>query len=113
MITLVKIVVIVYYIAINVYSFLLLVSQKKSTDECKEKTVRDGSLFITGLLGGALGIYVCMFVFQYRLRSLFLMVTMPVLIVVNIYLLIMGFSNNFGLIINNMINIYSDLSEFH
>lgn len=100
MLIFIKITVLVYFLAINVYGFILICAQKKSSEELCEKSVSDGKLFITGALGGAIGIYVAMFVFKYRLTSLFLMVCMPVLIVLNIYVLIFGFYNDFWLIDN-------------
>ncbi|MDY2880869.1 MAG: hypothetical protein SOT34_08035 [Candidatus Borkfalkiaceae bacterium] len=98
MITLIQIVVATYYVAINVYSFLLMQSQKKSNEDGKNNTVRDGSILVAAMLGGALGVYVSMFVFRYRTKSLFLMVLMPVLIVINVYLLVTGFLHNFWMI---------------
>ncbi|MBE5741881.1 MAG: DUF1294 domain-containing protein [Clostridiales bacterium] len=95
MLILIQILVIVYYISINVYSFLLLRSQKKAEEEGDCNKVRDGSLFITALLGGALGIYVAMFVLKFRTRSLFLMVFMPVIVVCNLYFLIIGYVHDF------------------
>ena len=99
MLAFVRIILVVYLIAINLYSFILLRSQKISFDEGNECAVKDGKLFIAGLLGGALAIYVSMFIFKFRLQSLFLMVIMPVLIVVNAYIVITCFSQNFGFII--------------
>ena len=98
MLIFVKITVLVYFIAINVYGFILIYAQRKSHEECSEKSVSDGKLFVAGALGGATGIYVGMFVFKYRLTSLFLMIAMPVLITINVYVLIFGFYNNFWLI---------------
>ena len=89
-------IIITYIVAINVYSFILIHTQKKQTLENVETTVKDGKLFIVGLLGGAVGIYVGTFIFKYRLNSMFLMVVMPLLIVVNAYFLIAGFLGNFG-----------------
>ena len=89
-------IIITYIVAINVYSFILIHTQKKQTLENVETTVKDGKLFIVGLLGGAVGIYVGTFIFKYRLNSMFLMVVMPILIVVNAYFLIAGYSHNFG-----------------
>ena len=101
MLILMQILVAVYYAAVNVYSFLLMLSQKKADEDGDGKNkVRDGSVFVTALLGGAAGIYVAMFVFKYRLRSLFFMVTMPVLVALNIYILVACFSNNFWITIN-------------
>lgn len=89
-------IIITYIVAINVYSFILIHTQKKQTLENLETTVKDGKLFIVGVLGGAVGIYVGTFIFKYRLNSMFLMVVMPLLIVVNAYFLIAGFLGNFG-----------------
>lgn len=102
MLVFIKITVLVYFLAINVYGFILICAQKKSVEEACEKSVSDGKLFITGALGGATGIYVAMFVFKYRLTSLFLMVSMPVMIVLNFYVLIFGFYNDFWLIDNEL-----------
>ena len=77
MLILVKILVIVYYISINVYSFLLLRYQKKAEEEGDCNKIRDGSLFITAILGGALGIYLATFILKFRTRSLFIMVLCP------------------------------------
>ena len=89
-------IIITYIVAINVYSFILIHTQKKQTLENVETTVKDGKLFIVGLLGRAVGIYIGTFIFKYRLNSMFLMVVMPLLIVVNAYFLIAGFLGNFG-----------------
>lgn len=113
-----KITVLVYFLAINVYGFILVYVQRKSREKndgqndgespaslplCEKKqTVSDGKLFIAGALGGATGVYVAMFVFKYRLTSLLLMVVMPVLIALNIYILIFGFYNDFWLIDNEL-----------
>ncbi len=103
MLNFVRIIFVVYILAINAYAFVLVLTRKKeeeelSEDECKYRP-NNGKLFITGLLGGALGIYVSMFVFKYRLTSLLLMVFMPVLIAANGYLTYLLFSQNFGFII--------------
>lgn len=101
MITLVRILVAVYLLAINVYGFTLIMTQKRQFEEANKSSVKDGKLLIAGMLGGAIGIYLAMFIFQFRLQSLVLMVIMPILIVMNIYLVAMGFANNFGLLIQS------------
>ena len=99
MITLIRVLVITYLVAINVYSFLLIVFQKKQREENSETSIKDGKLFVTGMLGGALGVYLAMFILSYRLHSLFLMVTMPLLIVLTVYIIIVGFQGNFGFVV--------------
>lgn len=89
----------VYLAAINVYSIIILKAQKKSANDCcaeESDKVHDGKLFVSALLGGALGIYISMFIMKYRLKSLFLMVVMPVLSAVNIYLVILALRSNLG-----------------
>lgn len=95
MLILLKILVIVYYVAVNVYSFMLLNSQKKNEEEGNCNKIRDGNLFVTAILGGALGIYLGAFVLRFRTRSLFLMVFMPVIVVINLFFIIAGFANEF------------------
>ena len=95
MLILIQILVIVYYASINVYSFMLLRSQKKAEEDGDCSKIRDGNLIVTAILGGALGIYVGAFVLKFRTKSLFLMVFMPLLIVINLFFIILGFVNDF------------------
>ena len=46
----------------------------------------DWKLILCAALGGAITIYVCMFVFRYKLNNLFLMIIMPILGAANAYL---------------------------
>ncbi len=90
---------IVYLIAINVYGALMLGFQRRARQNGDEEnlSIGDSKLFFTGLLGGATSIYAFMFIFKYRLKSIFMMVTMPILIVLNVYFSIMFFRSGFGL----------------
>lgn len=98
--TLFNIIIVVYFLAINVYGVLMLRYQKKARENGDEEniSISDGKLLLTGFLGGAIGIYVSMFLFKYRLRSLFMMVLMPIFITINIYLLIQIFSGGIPII---------------
>ena len=86
----------VYTIAVNLYGVIILKYQKKELTEPTDRPIKDGKLFLTGLLGGALSIYVFMFIFKYRLKSLSFMVFMPLITVLNVYFVILLFSTNFG-----------------
>lgn len=87
----------VYLAAVNFYGFLLIGQHKRAEEEGNACKVKDGKIFVTGLIGGALGVYVSMFVFKYRLSNLTLMVFMPVFVAVNAYLAIVMYTQNFGL----------------
>lgn len=93
--TLFYIIIIVYIIAINLYGILMLRFQKKAREDGDEENIgiSDTKLLLAGILGGATGIFVFMFVFKYRLKSLFMMVLMPVFIAINIYLLFIALNS--------------------
>ena len=100
-----------YILAINFYAFIYV---KSLRDKEREAELRReaaplsessnpsapperflGKLLITGLLGGAITIYVCMFIFKFRRSDLLLMVLMPLLGVLNVYLFVMLFRSGF------------------
>ena len=64
--------------------------QKKARENGDEEniTISDTKLFLAGFLGGATGIFV--------LKSLFMMVFMPVLMVLNIYLFVVILTGGLG-----------------
>lgn len=88
-----------YFLAINIYGAIILKLQKKDTEkeDLTKKNIRDSRLVLTGILGGALGIYIFMFIYKYRLKSMFLMILMPLLIALTVYLIFTLFNN--GLLI--------------
>ena len=113
MLILIQILVIVYYVSINVYSFLLLRTQKKSEEDGDCNKVRDGNLFITAILGGALGIYVGMFALKFRTRSLFLMVFMPVVLVCNLYFIISAYVHDFWVLNGTVYKAFIELIDLY
>ena len=98
-----------YILAVNFYAFLLVKSLKTQEMESalsnpanttQPKTDKSTSkLFITGLLGGAITIYVCMFIFKYKRSDLLLMVLMPLIGVINVYAWVMLFRSGFFIIV--------------
>ena len=66
------------------------------TDSAKTSQKTLGKLLITGALGGAIAIYVCMFVFKFKRTELLLMVVMPLLGVLNVYLWVLLFRSGFS-----------------
>jgi hypothetical protein len=106
-----------YILSINFYAFLLVKSLRDKEREMQVKNELEtltptntastptpatlperitGKLCITGLLGGAITIYVCMFVLKYKRTDLLLMVLMPLLGVLNIYLFVLLFRSGFS-----------------
>ena len=87
---------ITYVIAINLYGVLMLKFQKKAQDNDKYTKISDAKIYLAGILGGATGIFIFMFIFKHNLKSLFMMVLMPMFIVINIYIITILFNNGFG-----------------
>lgn len=96
--TIITILIASYIVSINFYGILILHFQKKESKSENVQTppVKDSKLFLTGLLGGAIGIYIFMFVFKYRLKSFFMMIFMPLLVVLNVYFFVTFMNSGIG-----------------
>ena len=99
--TIFYILIFVYVIAINLYGVMMLRFQKKAREDGDEENIgiSDTKLMLTGILGGATGIFIFMFIYKYRLKSMIMMVLMPIFITLNIYVIYKAFSGSFGFII--------------
>lgn len=94
------IVFIVYILAVNFYAVLLLKSQKDEyMDDESKMNKGDGKLILTAILGGAISIYVSMFIMRYRLKNLLFMILMPVIGVINVYLCVVAFRSGFTFLV--------------
>ena len=108
---------IAYIVAINFYAFLLVkgLRDREKTAEVKRQAeplisaanpdtqpLKErylGKLLLTGALGGAITIYVCMFILKYKRSDLLLMVLMPLFGVLNVYLFVLLFKSGFGFLL--------------
>ena len=99
--TIIYIVLSVYILAVNFYGILMLRFQKEDRENGDEEnpSISDGKLLLTGFIGGALGIFIFMFIFKYRLKSLVLMVLLPVFITLNVYAVVLGINGGFGVFV--------------
>lgn len=76
--------------AINLYGVLILIFQKnaKTIDEDSNGGISDGRLIFAGLLGGAIGIFITMFIAKYRLKNIILMILLPLFIALDVFVII-------------------------
>lgn len=85
-----------YILAVNYYAFRLLKKQQEDTDVGDMQAGDgDGRLLLIFAMGGAIAVFVTMFVLRYRLDSMLLMIVLPLLAVVNIYCFYLGFRSIF------------------
>ena len=89
--TLLYILLSVYIIAVNFYAFRLVKSQRDDFVAGGETGGKDGKLILAAILGGATAVYLSMFAMRFRLGNLLLMISMPVLAVLNFYCFYLGF----------------------
>lgn len=82
----VSILFIIYLLAVNFYAFMLVKNLKDKDDGGDESKGYDSKLALAGLLGGAIAVYVCMFIYKYKLTNVLLMILMPLLAVLHIFL---------------------------
>lgn len=85
-----------YLLAVNIYAFMLVKNQKKIYEERSAHSPNKNSkLLIAGFLGGAIAAYAALFILKFKTDNVLLMILLPVLSVLNIYLIILLFRNSF------------------
>lgn len=98
MVILLRILLAVYVVAINLYSFLLVRAQKLQTERNQEcNKISDGKILFSGALGGALGAYSALFILKYKRDDIALMVILPLFIALSVYLVVIGVITDFGI----------------
>ena len=82
----------VYILSVN-FCAAMLVKRQYNAWEAGDTAVgkTDGKVILAALLGGAVAVFVTMFILRYRLSNLLFMIAMPVLSVVNLYCFYLGF----------------------
>lgn len=88
-----------YIAAVNVYAVTLLLSLRNDYIEDETKpTQGDIKLLLCAMLGGALGVYITMFITKFKLKNMLLMILLPVIAVFNIWLTITAFRSGLTLV---------------
>lgn len=86
----------VYILAINSYSVMMLISQKNEYMEDENKlNSGDGKLILAAILGGAISIYVTMFITKFKLKNMLFMILMPVLGAINVWFFVLAYRSGF------------------
>lgn len=80
---------VVYLIILNVAGFVLM-----GTDKWKAKRkawrISEKSLFLCSILGGSIGTWAGMYVFHHKTKHWYFVIGMPLILIVQIILLLMG-----------------------
>jgi uncharacterized membrane protein YsdA (DUF1294 family) len=94
-INLATIIILGIFIAVNISAFFLMLWDKNQAEN-GDWRVRERTLFLFALFFGALGIYAGMFAWRHKTKKWYFLMGMPLLIVVNSYLVYQGvnFLNN-------------------
>jgi len=86
-----------YFVAVNVYSVTLIITlRNNSIGDDGKSGAGDGKLILSALLGGAIGIYVTMFIIKFKLKNMPLMILLPVIAVLNVWFGIIAFRSCFA-----------------
>jgi len=67
-----------YLIFLNIVGFIVCAADKRAAIRRKRR-VRERTLFVLALLGGALGVWLAMLIFHHKTRKLRFMVFMPLI----------------------------------
>ena len=81
----------VYILAVNFYSFRLVRTQAEDGESGDKLRREDARLLLAAAVGGALAVFITMLVLRFRLGNLILMVALPLLAVINLYCFYLGY----------------------
>lgn len=79
----VKIIIILYLIAINLIGFCMMGVDKRKARRGKWR-VKEASLFLAAVIGGSLGSWLGMYVFRHKTKHWYFVVGMPLILVLQV-----------------------------
>ncbi len=89
----------VYIVAVNIYSVLLLISQRNDIATDDKPVGGDSKLILAALFGGSVAIYITMFILRYKLKNPVLMILLPIIAVFNVWLTIVAFRSGMNIFV--------------
>lgn len=81
--------ILVYLILLNVTGFILMGVDKRKAKQ-KAWRISERSLFLCSILGGSIGTWAGMYVFHHKTKHWYFVIGMPLILIVQIILLLMG-----------------------
>lgn len=99
MIVLLIVLLVVYVLAVNFYSFMLMLLQKKQSSLATKpkRVITDGKILLSAVLGGALSTFISTFLLKYRRDSILIMVVTPLLVAIQVFIVVSAFTSGFWL----------------
>lgn len=75
--------VIVFFLAVNVLAFLVMLWDKMQSRKSGAERISEGLLFFMATMFGSIGVYLGMFVFRHKTRKWYFVIGIPILILEN------------------------------
>ncbi len=80
--------IIIYFVAINILGAIINIIDKQRAKKNKWR-IKESTLWLIGILGGALGSYITMKAIRHKTKHNNFMIGMPMLVIVNITILVL------------------------
>ena len=82
-----------FFLAVNLVAFLIMFLDKKKSKKAGAERISEGMLFFMATIFGSIGIYAGMFAYRHKTKKWYFIVGIPMLMVQNIALLYLIYSN--------------------
>lgn len=79
-----------YIIGINILAIITTIYDKWASIHLRKKRVRESSLLLIALAGGAVSMFLIMLIIRHKTKHMKFMIGLPIIILIQVYLLMMG-----------------------